>query len=280
MKLIFRGSRVVVYLASEREIRSMVEKGLVAQREGKYIDKNGREVIFVNKPFRSWGFVKTLGPGFEAFGSVNAINGINFSTNWHVIEGWNRIQYCENESNCVDAYPVFIFKPIILPRIVYEIAYLIRRLFKFRIHFGSSLYDYAILATSKPLGEWVKAQLIYTAGTCDSLNETDCLGVALKIPSIAFDYGLAQPNTITIGDTVGIDCTFHNFTTTANVIDIGEADVWYNSGVATFDIAYLLKFTGKPGIPGCSGSPVYKVDQKEDGFSARVAIRAYVVKNE
>ncbi len=274
MRIIFKGSKVVVYHATREEYEHALKRGLFVQSEGRIIDKEGREVIIVPAPFRAQAYIEANGPRFIAYGSVNATYSSYASTNWHVIANASTIKYC-NGNNCIDAYPLFIFKPLIIPQWLYPLVYTIRRLIGFKALFASN-FDYAILMASKDLGIDVKAELIYTAGTCSSLNETDCYGVALPIPSVAFNYNLAKPNTVAVGDVVNVDCTFWNYSTSGKVIDIGMADVYYNTGVATFGDAYLIKFTGRGGIAGCSGSPVYKTT----AYGASVSINVKVVKVE
>jgi hypothetical protein len=146
------------------------------------------------------------------------------------------------------------WRPKIIPYWAYTLIQWAQRYITIKPFY--SFFDYAQLTAGydiQDITKWsITPNLVYTAGTCKDVNKQNCIGVALPIRLPG--YAPPPPGNLPL-DYIGY-CTYWSYEFSGRVIDYGESNIWYEDGVAVFKNAYLLNFFDKPGIPGCSGSPV------------------------
>jgi len=238
LKKIFEGDKYVVYKAQGDEfVTNAIQRGLFTQKDGKLIDRNGKEVIITKSDF--FHCPRLVG---ECGGSVFGVYGSSVWTNWHVavctdILDMGTRKYVVNWD--------LKLKPRIMP------LWLIELLSKFGIDV-SSKYDFArgLFAGNEYYVPYEKQSLILTAGNCNSPDDLNCLNIALEVPNL-------EP--IPVGRTVEVHCNYWGYVALEEVIDVGSALVNYGSGYAVLKPAYLLRPIGRSAIPGCSGSAVTPV---------------------
>jgi len=235
LRKIFEGDRFVVYRASSDEfVSNAIKSGFFTQKDGKLIDKNGKEVIIVRTDF--FHCPRLTG---ECGGSVFAIYGSSVWTNWHVAR-------CADVLDMGSKKYVVDWKAVLRPRVMP--LWIIELLSFFGIDV-SSRYDLAmgLIAGSEYYIPYGRQALVLTAGNCQSQDDLDCLNIALEVPNL-------EP--IPVGTTVEVVCNYWGYVAIEEVIDKGSALVNYGGGYAVLSPAYLLRPVSKSAIPGCSGSAV------------------------
>jgi len=268
MRVLFKGQSYIVILADEKEVAKAQSKGLFIQRGNELYTKDGKKVIVTSSPIEAHGnfqncnrlsnpfpyiasMVKEDDMVVYAYGSVNNIRGSMVFTNWHVVDKAVKAKLCNMG---VQLALINEWRPRLIPYWAYALLQWIQRYIPVKPLY--SFFDYAQLTAGYDIQDIVKwsitPNLVYTAGTCNDVNEQNCVGVALPIPLPGY---VAPPPVDLPLDYIGY-CTYWGYEFSGRIIDYGESTVWYDDGVAVFKNAYLLNFFGKPGIPGCSGSPV------------------------
>jgi hypothetical protein len=235
LKKIFEGDRVVVYKAQSDEfVSDAIKSGFFTQKDGKLIDKSGKEVIITKSGF--FHYPRLTG---NCGGSVFGIYGSSVWTNWHVAD-------CADVLDMGTKQYVVDWKAMLKPRTMP--LWLIELLSKFGVDV-SSKYDFAmgLIAGSEYYIPYSGYALILTAGNCSSQDDLNCLNIALEVPNL-------EP--IPVGVTVEVVCNYWGYVAIEEIIDKGSALVNYGGNYAVLNPAYLLKPISKSAIPGCSGSAV------------------------
>jgi len=235
LKKIFEGDKVVVYKAQSDEfVSNAIKNGVFTQRDGKLIDKSGKEVIVVKTDF--FHYPRLTG---DCGGSVFGIYGSSVWSNWHVAD-------CADILDMGTKQYVVDWKAMLKPRTMP--LWLIELLSLFGVDV-SSRYDFAmgLISGSEYYIPYNKNALVLTAGNCGSQDDLDCLNIALEVPNL-------EP--VPVGVTVEVTCNYWGYVAIEEVIDRGSALVNYGSSYAVLSPAYLLKPVSKSAIPGCSGSAV------------------------
>ena len=235
LKKIFEGDRFVVYRASSDEfVSNAIKNGVFTQKDGKLIDKSGKEVIIVKTDF--FHYPRLTG---NCGGSVFGIYGSSVWTNWHVA-------VCADVLDMGANHYIVDWKAMLKPRIMPLWLIELLSFFGFDV---SSKYDFAmgLYAGSDYYIPYSGHALVLTAGNCRSQDDLDCLNIALEVPNL-------EP--VPVGSTVEVVCNYWGYVAIEEVIDKGSALVNYGSGYAVLSPAYLLKPISKSAIPGCSGSAV------------------------
>ena len=187
LKKIFEGDRVVVYRASNDEfVSNAIKNGVFTQRDGKLIDKSGKEVIVVKSDF--FHYPRLVG---NCGGSVFGIYGSSVWSNWHVAD-------CADVLDMGTKQYVVDWKAMLKPRVMPLWVIELLSFFGFDV---SSKYDFAmgIYAGSDYYIPYSSNALILTAGNCGSQDNLDCLNIALEVPNL-------EP--VPVGVTVEVTCNY------------------------------------------------------------------------
>jgi len=235
LKKIFEGEKIVVYKTQSDEfVSNAIKNGVFTQKDGKLIDKNGKEVIIVKTDF--FHYPRLMG---NCGGSVFGIYGSSVWTNWHVAR-------CADVLDMGARHYVVDWRAFLKPKVMP--LWLIELLSFFGIEI-TSRYDFAmgLYAGSDYYIPYSNQALVLTAGNCRSLDDLDCLNIALEVPNL-------EP--VPVGVTVEVVCNYWGYVAIEEVIDRGSALVNYGGNYAILNPAYLLKPISKSAIPGCSGSAV------------------------
>ena len=291
MRVLFKGLNYVVYYATEDEVAKAQKSGLFIQREGQLYTKDGKRVIITSSPIEAHSgdspcnkpnnpfpyiYARVVEDSYiaSAYGSVNNIDGSYVYTNWHVVNGSSKLKLCNMN---IGLSEFKLWKPKIIPYWAYALLTFIQKYIPIKPPY--SFFDYAELIapfTVQDLVNWrIKPNLVYTAGTCSDVNQQNCIGVALPIPVA----GLSSPPPRELPLPYQGYCTYWGYEFNGQIIDYGESTIYYDDGVAVFKNTYLLNFYNKPGIPGCSGSPiVVGQNTTSDGVASRVSVNVSISK--
>jgi hypothetical protein len=284
MRILFKGRDYVVILADDRELTKAQRSGIIIQREGQLYTRDGRKVIITSTPIEPHSSCNRLSNPMPyisdkvkdndffltAYGSVNMIKSNLVYTNWHVVDKVGEIKLCNLG---ISLALQKVWKPNVIPYWAYALVTWLQKYIPIKPRY--SFFDYAELHAPYSVDDivnWrITPNLVYTAGTCSDVNQQNCIGVALPIPI----PGIQQPINIPT-DYIGY-CTYWGYGFTGKVMDVGEATVYYEDGVAVFMYAYLLNFYDKPGIPGCSGSPIIVYNKpNQDSLASKVTVTVNV----
>lgn len=241
---IFEGQNYVVYrVDSDFEIQTAVKKGkFYYDAQGVLRDKKGKRVVIVTSDFFPY---QHLTGNCE--GSIYISYHGWVSTAGHVAECANIFVNPDSTKSIVNWERIYM--PLRLPAWLWDII----------DEFGLPIYSKWDFAYGNAQGNVVDVNYavstphaIYIAGTCESIQQKNCYGVAVTTPM--YDNDLYRM----VGKTVTLKCTLWGYDATAYAMDVGDVFVNYGGGkYAHIKPALLLYFIDKPGIPGCSGSMVY-----------------------
>jgi len=258
MHVLFEGKRFKIIDANSREVSELMSQGIVKQENGILMDKEGRIIIITQKGIYAHSqdnpFPYLLGKAFKKNykvyieGSVARADKIVY-TNYHVMRKARTLVYDGEETKVI---PIKAYAPTLMGKLTFALLKAFNKVFHINV-IPISKYDFAIGLSKKQISNYnPDADLIYFAGTCTNLIEDGCFGFALPIPT---HDKYPNPESM-IGSSFIMNCTAYGIVTDGSIVDYGKVVVNYGGKFALFDDAFMLKFVGANGIPGCSGSAV------------------------
>lgn len=258
MHVLFEGKHFKIIDANSREVTELVSQGIVKQENGVLVDRDGRVIIIsqrrITAQSRENPFPFLLGKdeksNYKVYiqGSVARADNLVY-TNYHVMR---KARTLINDGHDTKVLMIKAYAPILMSRFAFSILNAFNKVFHINV-IPTSRYDFAIGIPKRQISNYnPSGDLIYFAGTCSNVIEDGCFGFALPMPT---HDKYPNPDSL-IGSSFIMNCTAHGLITQGEIIDYGKVVVNYGSRLAVFNDAFMLKFIGRNGIPGCSGSAV------------------------
>ena len=258
MRVLFEGEKYKIIDANSKEINTLMGSGIIKQVNGMLFDDRGRLVIISKKGITAhaesnpFPFLlgKTVKNDLKMYimGSVARADKI-VVTNYHVLSKAHTLIAGDKRTK---VSMIEYYKPVLMSRLAFSLLNAFKQVFHIDL-IPRSRYDYAVGIAREEISNYKPSiDLIYFAGTCSNIVEDNCFGFALPTPLNDLTFNPYE----LIGSSFSMNCTAHALITQGQIVDYGKVVVNYGNKLALFNDAFMLKFIGSNGVPGCSGSAV------------------------